>query len=169
MTDARICIGKIVAAQGIKGHLKVHSFTENPRSIVDYGDITDETGNPFPFTLISAKKNTAIITIEGITDRNQAETLIGTTLYICPSHLPTTEENEFYAHELQGLSTKDAEGTVIGTVKDIHNFGADDIIEITLSNGKDEMLPFTHQVIPEINLEEGYLTIVMPEIIIVQN
>ena len=99
--------------------------------------------------------------IKGVDDRNAAETLIGTGLYIERTKLPQTAEDEFYHTDLIGLMALTAQGEKVGTINALYNFGAGDLIEIRTSENRLEMLPFTKEYVPTINLKEGYIIVKM--------
>ena len=136
-TNARILVGKIVAPQGIRGDFRVQSFAENPtdfRSFCIICDVCD--GDKFHFVRV-LKQNVIIAKIDGIDDRNSAESLRGTLLYVLRDDLPKLKENEYYQSDLIGFDVI-REGKKIGVVDGFQNFGAGDIIE--LDNG--EMVSF---------------------------
>jgi 16S rRNA processing protein RimM len=112
-------------------------------------------------------KATVIAKLKGITDRNTAETLNGVELYIERSQLPETEdEDDFYHADLIGLQARLEDGTVLGEVLDLPNFGAGDLIEIgDRKSGQSELYPFTKAVVPTISIKDGYVVVVPPEII----
>lgn len=155
----RICLGIITGAHGIRGEVKVRSFTENDRDIGSYGVLTDEKGaKTFSVRVVGRSKDDLRIKIEGCDDRNQAEALKGTGLYVERSALPETAEEEFYQTDLIGLEVKSESGAKIGRVEAFYNFGAGDIIEIRVGQ-KLEMLPFTKEFVPEINIKDGYIIV----------
>lgn len=163
MSDNRICLGKIVGAQGIKGEVKIKSFTEVIDDIDAYGELEDKTGSrKFDIEVTGSSKGTVRAKIKGIKDRNEAEALVGTELYISKDLLPELdEENEFYHSDLIGLDVKlKKDNSVIGSVAGLYNFGAGDIIEIKLSgSNKTEMIPFNDAYVPEINIKNGYIIV----------
>ncbi len=164
-----ILIGEIVAAHGIKGQVRVKTYTGKPEAIGGYSAITDEAGAPVSLKVTSTKNTIAIVTLRGITDRNAAEKLVGKKLYTARAALPETQAGEFYHADLKGLEVRDISGTVLGKIKNMHDFGAGAIMEITLAaSGKFEMLPYNPNVVREVNIPGGYIVIEMPEFILVQ-
>lgn len=163
MSDNRICLGKIVGAQGIKGEVKIKSFTEVIDDIDAYGKLEDKTGSrKFDIEVTGSSKGTVRAKIKGIKDRNEAEALIGTELYISKDLLPELdEEDEFYHSDLIGLDVKlRKDNSVIGSVAGLYNFGAGDIIEIKLNDtNKTEMIPFNDAYVPEVNIKNGYIIV----------
>lgn len=159
--DKRICIGAVVGVHGIKGEVKVKSFTEPDTNVDKYGTVENkDAGRTFELKVVGRSKELLRVKVKGVDDRNAAEALIGTGFYINRSVLPELEdEDEFYEADLIGLEVRQ-NNQVIGTVAGLYNFGAGEIIEIKLqSTGKLEMLPFTKAYVPEINLTDGYVTV----------
>ncbi len=161
----RLLMGRIGAAHGIRGEVRVQSFTEEPMALLDYGPLA--TNRPgLTINILSARSATNVLVarLEGVTDRNAAERLNGVELYVDRVLLPeTTDEDDFYHADLLGLRAQLADGTLIGEVAAIPNFGAGDILEVRDSRSGDTFLyPFTRAVVPEINLAAGYLVIEPP-------
>lgn len=159
----RICVGQILGAHGVRGLVKLASFTEDPEAIASYGDLTDETGSRiFSVTLVGAAKDHFLAKIAGITDRDAAEALKRTELYVDREKLPPPDEDEVYHADLIGLRAELADGTAVGTVSAMLNFGAGDIIEIALPSGKKPLLPFDRETVPEIDMAAGRVVIDPP-------
>ncbi|MBQ8464966.1 MAG: 16S rRNA processing protein RimM [Alphaproteobacteria bacterium] len=159
--DKRICIGAIVGVHGIKGEVKVKSFTEPDTNVDKYGCVENKNADrKFELKVVGYSKELLRVKIKGINDRNAAEALVGTGFYIDRSVLPELDdEDEFYEADLVGLKVL-SEGQEIGSVAGLYNFGAGEIIEIKLkSNGKLEMIPFTKAYVPDIKISEGYITV----------
>lgn len=162
MKNNRVCIGKIVAAHGIKGEVKVLSYTSNGADVDKYGEVENFSATrKFKIKVVGALKGSFKVKIKGIDNRNQAEELVGTELYINRDVLPRLDDEEYYFSDLIGLKVclenKEKE---IGKVECFDDFGAGTIMEIKLNNQKEtEMLPFTKQYVPIINLEEGYIIV----------
>ena len=127
----RICIGQILGAHGVKGLVKLASFTDDPEAISGYGDLTDEAGErTFSVTLVGAAKDHWMAKIEGVNDRDAAEALKRTQLFVDRARLPPPDEDEFYHADLIGLRAELPDGTALGRVSAMLNFGAGDIVEI---------------------------------------
>ena len=159
--DKRICIGAIVGVHGIKGEVKVKSFTEPDTNLDKYGAVENQNGDmTFELHVVGRSKELLRVKIKGVDDRTKAETLVGNGFYISRDVLPDLkDEDEFYEADLIGLEVR-LENQVIGNVAGLYNFGAGEIIEIKLkSTGKLEMLPFTKTYVPDINIPEGYITV----------
>lgn len=156
-------LGEIGAAQGLKGEVRLHSFTEEEEAITAYGPLEDETGHVIEIEALRATPKALIARVKGVTTREGAEALTGTKLYIPRSRLPEREEEEWYHAELIGLAALDRDGATIGRVVAIQNFGAGDLLELAPANGGPTVLiPFTRETVPEIDVEGERLTLVPP-------
>ncbi|MEQ1769938.1 MAG: ribosome maturation factor RimM [Devosia sp.] len=160
----RLLMGRIGAAHGIKGEVRIQSYTEDPLALADYGPL--ETNRPGVTVEIEAARGTTnmlVARLKGVGDRSAAERLNGVELYVARDRLPPPADDDFYHADLIGLDARLADGTVLGTVTAIPNFGASDLIEVTDRRSGDTFLyPFTHAVVPEIRVAEGYLVIEVP-------
>lgn len=167
----RICIGRIVAAHGVRGQMKLSSYTESPDNIRHYSHVIDDNGDPIDFVVTGKQKESIfLITIPGVTTRDQAEARKGTELFVYRDDLPEISEEEgFYHEDLVGLEVRDSQQQLLGRVSAVHNFGAGDIIDVRFSDGKEEMFSFDERTFPIVSVEEGYLTLQRPEEIIVQS
>jgi 16S rRNA processing protein RimM len=143
----RICLGRIAGAHGLDGAVLIRSFTAEPSAIAAYGALRDGSGRRFEIKVRRVTPKGVVARIEGVTDRTAAEALKGLDLYVERSALPQADEDEFYYADLIGLSVETQDGNRIGIVSRIDNFGAGDIIEVTLDGGGARLLPFTRQVV----------------------
>ena len=163
MADSRICVGAVAGAHGVRGLVRVKSFTETPADIAAYGPLSDADGTRcFSLEVTGSAKGVLLARIEGVGDRDAAEALKGTELFVGRNALPQAAEDEFYHTDLIGLSAVLADGSPYGTVRALHEFGAGDMIEIILDGGGVSVLPFTRAVVPEIDLDGGKIMIVPP-------
>jgi 16S rRNA processing protein RimM len=161
--EKRVCVGVITGAQGVRGAVRLKSFTAEPESIADYGPLQDERGERrFALRLVGSAKGVLIAMITGIDDRDRAAALRGLRLYLPRSALPPPEEEEYYHADLIGLEAALSDGTVLGTVRAVHDFGAGDMLEIERSKGPPVMVPFTRAVVPVVDLEAGRLVVDPP-------
>lgn len=159
-----ILLAAIIGAQGLKGQVKVKLFTETPEALARYGLLADRHGRHFEVTAIrSVRDGEAVISLSGIGDRNQAEALKGTELFIGRDQLPEAGKDEFYHADLIGLDAQDSEGRTLGKVAAIHNFGAGDVIEIARPDGDNVLLAFTRETVPVIDLAGGRVVVAVPE------
>ncbi|HEY0918122.1 ribosome maturation factor RimM [Devosia sp.] len=164
-TSQQLLVGRIGAAHGIRGEVRITSFTEDPMALLRYSPLaTDRPG--LAITILSARPaaNVLVARLEGIGDRNAAEALNGVELYVDRALLPEPEgEDDFYHADLIGLEARLADGKVLGEVSAVPNFGAGDLLEVRDHRSGDTFLyPFTRQVVPEIRIRDGYLVIEVP-------
>lgn len=160
-------MGIITSAHGIRGAVKLKSFTQDPLSIAGYSPLyNSDASRKFDIKIDSDKGDMLVVKIKGVATRNEAELLVGTELFVYRDMLPETDEDEFYYEDLIGLHVKSAVNNVdIGVVTALYNYGAGDILEITLNeDGKTQLLAFTGENVPEVHVKEGYILINMPEI-----
>jgi 16S rRNA processing protein RimM len=165
VTDAtkQVCLGVVTGPHGVHGAVRIKSFTEAPEDVVRYGPLTDETGvRYFELRLIGAGKGVVIARLSGIEDRNQAEALRGLRLFLARSALPQTKAEEYYHADLIGLEAVLGDGTPVGRVRAIHDFGAGDTLELTRPGAPPLMVPFTRAVVPSIELTAGRLVLDPP-------
>lgn len=164
--ESLVAIGVITGAHGIRGQVKLRSFTSDPYAIGEYGPLLNATGTKrYELHIDGETKQGLIATVKGVKDRNAAELMKGTQLFIDKGKLPPPDEEEFYYDQLIGLDVRDANGDSLGQVVAMYDFGAGDIIEIKLTAGQKEMYPFTKVSFPEIHVSEGYILADLPEIV----
>lgn len=160
----RVLLGEIGAAQGLKGEVRLRSYTQDPAAIARYGALDDEHGGKIEIESLRVTPKALIARIKGVTTRNAAEALNGTRLYVARSRLPKRDEEEWFHSDLIGLSAVDDQGEPVGTVVAVQNFGAGDLIEVKPAKGGPTVLvPFTREAVPEVDVEGGRLTLVPPE------
>ena len=161
---APICVARIGAAHGVRGAVKLWTFTEDPLAVQQYGPLATKDGTrQFEVTHAREANGHLVATLKGIATREEAERLNGVELYIARDQLPETDEDEYYHADLIGLAAVTADDAPIGRVIAIHNFGAGDIIEIAPSDGATMLLPFTNAVVPTVDLAGGRVVIELPE------
>ncbi len=162
--DTLIVMGVITAAHGIRGEVKLKSFTEVPENIAAYGPLYLNDG-PQMLEIISLKpvKGQFIARLKGIRDRNAAEALKGVKLKLPRHCLPEPEEDEYYHEDLVGLTAEDAAGKVVGRVCAVQNFGAGDLLEIRPLEGRSFYVPFTRRDVPLVDIAGRRLVVRMPE------
>lgn len=160
-----VLMGAIGAPHGVRGEVRVKSHTGDPMALGDYGPLFDRDGNAFEITSIRPSKTVVVIRFKQVNGREAAEALNGTELFVDRSKLPDDDlaEDEFFIDDLVGLDAVGADGTHLGSVVAVHNFGADDMIEMRpAGGGRTELYPFTHAVVPEIDMDAGRLTLIPP-------
>jgi 16S rRNA processing protein RimM len=163
-SDRKICVGMIAGAHGVRGLIRLRSFTEDPEAIGDYDPLTDEAGEKsFAVKLKSTAKDFFIAEVEGVTTKEGAEALRGVKLYAPRSSLPKASKGEYYEADLIGLAAQDAEGKSFGQVRGVFNYGAGPFLEIGLSKADSFMLPFTDACVPQVDVKAGHVVIDPPE------
>jgi 16S rRNA processing protein RimM len=163
---SQICVARIGAAHGVRGAVKLWTFTEDPLAVKHYGPLSTKDGaRQFEVTHVREAKDHLVATLKGVASREDAERLNGIELYIARDKLPETEEDEYYHADLIGLAAVNAANEAIGRVIAIHNFGAGDIIEIAPASGPTLLLPFTNAVVPTVDLENRRVVIELPQVI----
>src|SRR5438309_12110204 len=161
---AQICVARIGAAHGVRGAVKLWTFTEDPLAVQRYGPLTTKDGaRQFEVTHAREAKGHLVATLKGIASRDEAEKLNGIELYIAREKLPATDDDEYYHADLIGLAAVNAANEPLGKVIAIHNFGAGDIIEIAPPRGPTMLLPFTNAVVPTVDLANGRVVIELPQ------
>jgi 16S rRNA processing protein RimM len=160
----RILMGRIGATHGVRGEVRIQSFTEDPLALASYGEL--ETNRPGLTVIIEAARtatNVLIARLRGITDRNAAEKLNGVELYVDRSNLPEiVDEDDFYLADLVGLTARLIDGTELGQVLAVPNYGAGDILEIGGAGLETRLIPFTRAAVPEVHIAEGYVVVDPP-------
>ena len=160
---APICVARIGAAHGVRGAVKLWTFTEDPLAVKHYGPLMTKDGaRQFEVTHAREARDHLVATLKGITTRDEAERLNGIELYIARDRLPATDDDEYYHADLIGLAAVNAANEPLGRVIAIHNFGAGDIIEIAPPHGATMLLPFTNAVVPSVDLVGGRVVIELP-------
>jgi len=159
MSNDRVLLGVVAAPHGVRGLVRIKSFTEDPMALASYGPLSDEAGKKaYRVETLSAARGAVLARIEGVADRTAAEALRGLRLYIERSALPGTGEREWYEADLIGLRAVGRDGRDWGKVMAFHDFGAGSVME--LSGGV--MLPFTDEAVPEIDIEGSRVVVEPP-------
>ena len=159
----RICVGAIAGAHGVRGLVRLKSFTERPEDITAYGPLTDASGERcFEVSLTGRARDALIARIAGVADREQAAALRGTRLYVARTALPKPGAEEFYHADLIGLRAEATDGAALGRVSAVHTFGGGDVLEIVPEAGETILVPFTRQAVPAVDLAAGRLVVDLP-------
>jgi 16S rRNA processing protein RimM len=162
---ARIRVARIGAAHGVRGEVRLWSFTQDPAAVAGYGPLETEDGaRRFEIESLRAAKDHLVARLAGIDGRDAAEALRNTDLYVPRERLPPIDEPDtYYYADLIGLTALTADGDELGTVTAVHNFGAGDIIEIApVAGGAPLMVSFTEATVPEVDVEGGRIVVVLP-------
>ncbi|RXH41042.1 ribosome maturation factor RimM [Bradyrhizobium zhanjiangense] len=162
--SALVCVARIGAAHGVRGAVKLWTFTEDPFAIRRYGPLLSKDGKR-QFEVASAReaKDHLVATFKGVTTRDEAERLNGIELYVPREKLPAADDGEYYYTDLIGLAAVTTDGEPLGRVVAIQNFGAGDIIEIAPPKGPTLLLPFSNAVVPEVDIAGGRVVIALPQ------
>jgi len=161
----RIRVARIGAAHGIRGEVKLWSFTEDPLAVTNYGPLETADGKRrFEIEAARPGKDFLVARLAGVTDRNAAEALRNTDLYVPRERLPPIKDTDtFYHADLIGLAAVGEDGATLGTVAAIHNFGAGDLIEIVPAGGGEALLiVFNETTVPTVDIDAGRIVVVRP-------
>jgi 16S rRNA processing protein RimM len=166
--NERVLVGAISGAFGVKGEVRLKSFCAEPADIALYSPLWSENGDrQFALTITRTIPNGFSARISGVQTKEQADALRGARLFADRAALPSLPDDEFYYSDLIGLQVLDTGGTVIGTVADVQNHGAGDILEV--KGAKPMLLPFTKAVVPTVDLAAGRIIIDPPDEIIAKD
>jgi 16S rRNA processing protein RimM len=162
--DRRLCLGVVVGTHGVRGVVKIKPFTQDPRDVGAYGPLTDDSGRrSYELTVHGVHKGSLLAGLSGIDDREAAQALKGLRLHVDRSALPEVgEEDAFYYADLLGLRVAGTDGTDYGTVTQVDDHGAGDVIEVTDARGKIRVWPFTKAIVPTVDLANGRLIVDPP-------
>lgn len=150
--DGLIPVGVIGAARGLKGDLRVKSYTQDPRAIGSYGPLTDATGNQtFKLKVIGEQKEVLLVRIKGVEDRNAADALKGQMLYVERDGLPKPDEDEYYFSDLIGLDVELGDGSPFGQVVDAADHGGGPFLEVASRDHGRVLIPFTKACVPDVD------------------
>jgi 16S rRNA processing protein RimM len=158
-----VCVAAVASAHGLRGLLKLRCFTERPEDVAAYGPVFDQKGRRFELEVIGATPGGVVARAQGIEDRNAAEALRDTQLFVARSALPELAPDEFYYSDLEGMEALRPDGSRFGTVHGVANFGAGDLIEVLADDGRRLSLPFTRAIVPSIDVERRRLVVEPPE------
>jgi|ERR1051326_1272789 16S rRNA processing protein RimM len=162
--DALVCLGQIGAPHGVRGEVRLRSFTAEPEAIAAYGALQTEDGRAIAIESLRPAKDHFVATLAGIHDRDAAAQLANAKLYVPRERLPQlADPEEFYHSDLIGLAVVDRTGRRLGSVVAIHNFGAGDLLEVRLdASNKTELLAFNDENVPSIDIAGGKVVIEPP-------
>lgn len=165
MSD-RVCIGAIAGAFGVRGELRLKSFTAEPADMATYGPVETEDGaRRFTITLTGQSTKGALVArLSGISTKEEADALRGARLYVARDRLPDLAEDEFYHADLIGMEVYDTGGALLGRVKSVQNHGASDLLEIHGPGLKATvLLPFTMEAVPTVDMAGGRIVADPPD------
>ncbi len=158
-----ILVGRVAGAFGVKGEVRITTYTDDPAALVRYRALLREDGSP-GLTLTGGRphKGAVVARAKEVATREDAEALRGLQLYVPRASLPAPDEDEFYLADLIGLRVVDPDGGHIGHIKNVQNFGAGDLLEIAPPSGPSWWLPFSREAVPEVRIAEGVVVAVTP-------
>ena len=160
----RICVGAIAGAFGVAGEVRLKSFCADPAAIAAYGPLFTEDGShSFKVKLTRPVAGGLGARLSGVTTKEAADALRGTTLWVARETLPSTGDEEYYHTDLIGLEVCDTGGAPLGRVAAVHNHGAGDLLEVAQSGGHTFLLPFTRAIVPTVDLTAGRIVVDPPE------
>ena len=151
MSDDLVCVGAIAGAYGVQGEVRLKSFCAEPAAIVDYAPLVTDAGHSFDVRLTRAIKNGLAVRLSGVASKEAADALRGVALFAPRNRLPALDDDEFYHTDLIGMQVRDTGGTTLGTVKNVLNHGAGDVLEVVTPTGV-SYLPFTQAAVPTVDL-----------------
>jgi 16S rRNA processing protein RimM len=159
----RVLIGRFGAPHGVRGEIRVKSFTADPAALTRYDGLMLRDGRALRFTHMRFIKDRIFVArLDGVTTREAAELLTHQDVFIARTSLPPPQEDEFYLTDLIGLEARAAHGSVIGHVRDVVNYGAGDILDIKRLDGDSILLAFTRVNVPHVDCAGGYVIVELP-------
>ncbi|MGV8841538.1 MAG: ribosome maturation factor RimM, partial [Bauldia sp.] len=151
---------RLGAAHGIRGEIRLKSYTGDPAAVAGYGPLDAADGRSFRIAAIRpVGDDMFVVRLDGIRDRNAAEALNGTELSIPRDRLPPPDEDDFYHADLVGLAAVSPAGEALGTVVAVHNHGAGDLLEIAPDGGETLLVPFTRAAVPVVDVSSRRLVV----------
>jgi 16S rRNA processing protein RimM len=163
-----VCVAAVAGAHGLRGVLKLRCFTERPEDVTAYGPVFDRNGRRFELEVIAPAPGGVLARAQGIEDRTAAEAFRGTELFVPRAALPELAPEEFYYSDLEGMEVLLPDGSRLGVVHGVANFGAGDLIEVVADDGRQISLPFTRDVVPRIDLERRRLVVQPPDEVVAE-
>lgn len=153
----RVIVGAIGGAFGVQGEIRLKSFCADPAAIADYTPLYTENGHAFAQVVLTGQmKNGFTARLDGVTTKEEADALRNTSLYADRSAMPSLPDDEYYYADLIGLAVLDTGGAPLGTVRNVMDHGAGDLLEIAVPGQSDTiLLPFTREIVPTVDLATG--------------
>ncbi len=160
-----ICVGAVAGSFGVRGEVRLKSFCAHPEEIEAYSPLCSEDGSQsFTVTLTRVIKNGFTAQMSGVETKEQADALKGLRLFVSRDRMPQLPDDEYYHTDLIGLEVYDTGGNLIGTVKNVMNHGAGDLLELQGPGLKDTvLLPFTLAAVPTVDLAQKRIIADPPE------
>ena len=163
MPENLILVGRVAGAFGVKGEVRISAYTADPMALLGYRELIREDGRP-ALTLTGGRpaRGGIVVRAKEVETREQAEALRGLRLYLPRAALPAPEADEFYVADLVGLTVEAPDGTPLGRIKSVQNFGAGDLLEVQPAEGPSWWLAFTREAVPEVRIAQGKVIAVRP-------
>jgi 16S rRNA processing protein RimM len=162
--DPLVLIGRIGAPHGIRGEMRVKSFTDDPLALGAYGPLQAADGRQFTVKSARPANKMLVVRFAEVADRNAAEALTGVELFVPRSVLPAiSDDDEYYFADLIGLAVVDTDDRPVGTVAAIPDFGAGTLLEIAPQSGDTLFVPFTKAAVPVVDIAGGRIVIDPPD------
>ncbi len=162
----RVILARIGAPHGVRGEVRLKSFAETPADVAAYGPLVTADGRSFTITALRPASGPApdmfVVRLKGVDDREAAAALTGLDLSVARDRLPDAGEETFYHADLVGLAAATQDGSPLGTVVAVQDYGAGDLLEIRPENGPALLVPFTRAIVPEIDLAGGRIVVDPP-------
>lgn len=150
--DPLVLVGTVVGVHGVRGNVKIKSYTDDPAALGRYRPVLDGEGRPVRLRVVGEAKGTVLAQFDGVADRDAAEALRGTRLFVPRSALPPAAEEEFYHADLIGMVAETGTGERLGRIVEVANYGAGDVLEVRPDRGASILVPFTRAVVPVVDL-----------------
>ena len=158
MSEKQILLGRILGPHGLKGEVKIKSFTADPLAVASYGPVSAPDGRRFKLERARLQGEVVIAALKGVADRTFAESLKGLELSVARDDLPETDDGEFYQADLVGLPVVDESGREVGEVVGFQNFGAGDLMEIRRADNRTSFVPFADSMVPSVDEDRVVLS-----------
>ncbi|MEL6744590.1 MAG: ribosome maturation factor RimM [Pseudomonadota bacterium] len=159
-----VLLATIGGPHGIKGEVRVKTFTADPHALGEYGSLRSQDGRKFKIMRMRPSKSVMVVKFKGVNHRDEAQALNGLNLFVERSALPDdTDEDEFYVTDLIGCAVVDQAGEAKGNIVAVPDFGAGDLLEIAGSGSQTWFLEFTRENVPTIDLDQRLVTIILPD------
>ena len=170
MPDRRILMGVVGRPHGVRGLVRVHSYTADPADLAGYGPLLDDGGRPWTLAWrVSGVAELRDAAGQPLPDRSAAERMVNTRLWVDRDRLPPPEEGEFYLADLVGMAALDPAGAAVGRVAVVHDYGAGTSLEIERPGNAPLLVPFTHACVPHVDPAAGTLVVVEPDEVLVED
>ncbi|MBL8672940.1 MAG: 16S rRNA processing protein RimM [Alphaproteobacteria bacterium] len=159
-----VLLGQVVGAHGVRGAVKIRSFTQEPTDIAAYGPLRDKAGSrSFKLRVLGVARGNVLATVSGVADRDAAEAMRGLELFVARASLPPPDEDEYYLADLVGLSAVRSDGSTFGRVAAVHDFGAGTLLEVEREGAGSLLLPFNRACVPVVDPSAGRVVVEPPE------